>query len=96
MDLKQYEGCLILHSIDLCTRLSAATLIPEKWRDAIIKEFFWIWVAVYGSPQKVLVDNGEKFASDDFLKTTESLGIDVLHLTLTFQKIVSFASMKTL
>ena len=30
MDLKQNDGCLILHSIDLCTRLSAATLIPEK------------------------------------------------------------------
>lgn len=77
MDLKQYEGRQILHIIDLCTRLSAATFMPNKSRDTIIKAFFQIWVAVYGSPQKVLVDNGGEFANDDFLKMTEALGINV-------------------
>ena len=78
MALKQYEGCLILHIIDLCTRLLAATFIPNKRRDTIIKEFFRIWVAVYGSPQKVLVNNGGEFANDDFLKMTEALEINRL------------------
>ena len=36
MDLKQYEGKLILHMIDLCTKLSAATFIPNKKRETII------------------------------------------------------------
>ena len=39
LDLKQYKGRLILHN-DLYTRLSAATFIPNKRRDTIIKELF--------------------------------------------------------
>ena len=77
MDLKQYDSRQIIHIIDLCTHLSAATFISNKNRDTIIKAFFQIWIAVYGSPQKVLVDNGGEFANDDFLKMTEALGINV-------------------
>lgn len=43
-----------------------------------MKEFFRIWLALYGSPQKVQVNNGGEFANDDFLKMTDALGINVL------------------
>ena len=58
MDLKQFEGPLILHLIDVCTRLSAGIFIPNKNKETIIKAIFCIWIAVYGSPEKILIDNG--------------------------------------
>ena len=32
MDLREYHGYIILHLIDICTRLSAAAIIPNKNR----------------------------------------------------------------
>ena len=53
MDLKKYRGHIILHLIDY-TRLSAATIIPNKNRDTVIKAIFQTWIAAYGSPDKML------------------------------------------
>ena len=78
MDLRHCDIWLILHIIDLCTRMPAAPFIPNKRRDTIIREFFQIRVAVNGSPQKVLVNNRGDFANDDFIKMTEALEINVL------------------
>ena len=36
MDLKEYKGKQILHLVDLCTRLSAATFIPNKKKETIV------------------------------------------------------------
>ena len=58
MDLKIYHGQNIFHLIDLCIPLSAAAFIPIKNRKTIIKHIFCIWIAVYGTPQKFLTDNG--------------------------------------
>ena len=58
MDLKYYQGQTLLHLIDMCTRLLAATFVPNKKKDTILKAIFGIWIAVYGSPDKTLVDNG--------------------------------------
>ena len=75
MDLKDYNGHLILHLIDLCTRLSAATFIPNKKKDTIVREIFRIWIAIYGKPRKILVDNGGEFANDEFMQMCDYLGI---------------------
>ena len=55
MDLKQYQGKQILHLVDLCTRLSAATFIPNKNKETIVKALFQIWISVYGTPKKCLI-----------------------------------------
>ena len=77
MDLKQYDGRLILHLIDLCTRLSAAIFIPNKKPQTVVKAIFRIWISVYGSPVKFLSDNGGEFANAEFLSFCERLGITV-------------------
>ena len=80
MDLKIYQGQNILHLIDPCTHLSAAAFIPNKNRETIIKHIFCIWMAVNGSPQKFLTDNGGEFANSEFLEMADHLGI-IVHPT---------------
>ena len=77
MDLKQYNSKIILHLVDLCTRLSAACLIPNKKPSTIVNAIFKIWISVYGSPIKFMSDNGGEFANAEFLSLCESLGITV-------------------
>ena len=77
MDLKMYDGSIILHLIDLCTRLSAATIIPNKKSQTVVKAIFRIWISVYGAPVKFLSDNGGEFANAEFLAFCEKLGITV-------------------
>ena len=63
MDLKFYDKKIILHLIDVCTRLSAATMTKDKQPGTIIEAIFKIWISVYGSCEKFLVDNGGEFAN---------------------------------
>ena len=80
MDLKKYKGRLILHLVDLCTRLSAATFIPNKNKETVLREIFKIWIAIFGTPQKILIDNGGEFANDELTEMCGYLGIH-LHTT---------------
>ncbi len=77
MDLKEYNGRQILHLVDLCTRLSAATFIPNKRKETIVKAILQIWSAVYGSPQKFRADNGGEFANAEFISFCEQFGITI-------------------
>ena len=77
MDLKFYNGQPILHMIDLCTRLSAGSVMPNKKPETVIKHILQSWVAVYGSTDKFLVDNGGEFANPDFINLAEKFGITV-------------------
>ena len=77
MDLKQYQGRQILHLIDSCTRLSAATFIPNKKQETVVAAILRIWVAVYGSPKKILTDNGGEFANAEFIQFCEQFGITI-------------------
>ena len=77
MDLKQHDGKILIHFIGHAACLSAATVIPNKNRETIIKKILEIWTSVYGKPQKSLTDNGGEFANADFLKMAEQLRIDV-------------------
>ena len=75
MDLKQYNGKQILHLVDICTKLSAASFIPNKNKETIVEALFRIWLAVYGAPKKFLSDNGGEFANSEFLSLCEQFGI---------------------
>ena len=46
IDLKYYQGQTFLNFIDMCTRLSAATFVPNKNKDTILKAIFHIWIAL--------------------------------------------------
>ena len=68
LDLKIYENnkTYFLHVIDHATRFSAAAVITSKKKEIIVDQFFKIWIAVFGTPQKVLSDNGGEFSNELF------------------------------
>ena len=65
-----------LHLMDICTRLLPEIFVPNKNKGTILKVIFWIWIAVYGSPDKILVYNGE-FANTEFSETSDYLDINI-------------------
>ena len=77
MDLKEIDGKIILHLIDMCTRLSAGTVVNNKQPVSIIQGVFKCFLQVYGSCDKILVDNGGEFVNKDFISMAESFGIIV-------------------
>lgn len=78
MDLKFYEGKIILHMIDHLTRFSTAVLVKSKEAEEIISGIFKSWIQIFGPPKKFLTDNGGEFANEKFLKMAESMNIRVL------------------
>ena len=75
MDLKFYNGKIILHLIDLCSRLSAAIFIPDKTKETVTQAIARIWIYVYGTLHKFMNGNGGEFANSDFLEMCEQFGI---------------------
>ena len=43
----------------------------------MLKTILQIWISVYDATDKFLVDNGGKFANDDFVNLAEKFGIGV-------------------
>ena len=77
MDLKDIGSKKIIHLIDHATRFSAATVIPSKKRGVIIDAVLKIWVSIFGSPKKILSDNGGEFKNDDFAEMAEKLNTKI-------------------
>ena len=77
MDLKFYDKKIVLHLIDLCTRLSAATTIKDKHPPTVIEAILKVWISVYGSCEKFLVDNGGEFANEELINFAEQFGITI-------------------
>ena len=73
MDLKFYDGKILVHLVDHSTWLSASLFIPNKSGDTVSIYTFKIWISVYGAPEKFLTDNGGEFANRKFIEMTESL-----------------------
>ena len=77
MDLKEYihVKVWIFHLIDASTRYSAACLIRSKHRDTVVERIFRIWIAYFGSPGKILTDNGGEFSNEDVRELNEKLNV---------------------
>ena len=80
MDLKFYQGKIILHLIDHATRLSQAVHIPSKHPRVIIEALLTNWISIYGPADKFLTDNRGEFVNNEFLDSCEQLNI-VVHTT---------------
>ena len=65
MDLKDIGQKKILHMIDHATRYSAACVVSSKRKEVIVASVLRIWVSVFGSPKKILFDNGGEFRNED-------------------------------
>ena len=67
----------IIDLVDHATKFSAATVIPSKKRGVIIDAVLKIWVSIFGSPKKILSDNGGEFTNDDFAEMAEKLNTKI-------------------
>ena len=64
LDIIYIEGKLILHIVDVGTRLSAARFLPDISRKTIWKTIFECWAMIYtGLPNRILTDQGSAFSS---------------------------------
>ena len=79
MDLKFFDGKIILHLIDHLTRFSSAIVVKSKEAKEIVNGIVRCWIAIFGPPKKFLTDNGGEFASSTFLELAESMNIRVLN-----------------
>ena len=80
MDLKIYKNndIYFLHIVDHATRFSAATVIKSKKAEVIIDAFFKSWICIFGTPQKVLSDNGGEFANAQFIDLCQNYNINFI------------------
>ncbi len=78
LDLKSLDSSIILHMIDHATRYSQACIIPNKKKRTIVQAILNHWIAIFGSPQKFLSDNGGEFVNDEFIELAEQFNITVL------------------
>ena len=78
MDLKEFKHNVswILHLIDGASRYSAACLISTKKKEVVVSKIFQIWIGYFGSPKKMLSDNGGEFANDVLMEMNEKLGVE--------------------
>lgn len=77
MDLKQFKNVHLLHIVDHATRLSAGAIIRSKKPSVIIQEVFRNWIAIYGSPEKILSDNGGEFNNPEMRELGEKLNVTI-------------------
>ena len=77
MDIKDISSKHVLHLIDHATRYSAACVVRSKHRDTIIDNILKIWIPLFGTPRKILSDNGGEFSNEDFLEMGEKLNTTV-------------------
>lgn len=73
MDLKDINSEHILHLIDHMSRFSAACVIKSKKKEVVIEAILKIWISTFGSPNKILSDNGGEFSNDEFREMGEKL-----------------------
>ena len=77
MDLKFYNGNILLHLINHATRLSSSKIIKSKKPKEIVANLFKIWVQIYEAPENFLTDKGGEFANSQFLEVCETMNITV-------------------
>ena len=77
MDLKQFWGVYILHMVDHAIRYSAAAIISSKQKEVIINKIFRYWIAIFGTPNLFLFNNGGEFNNELFRKMGEQLNINI-------------------
>ena len=77
MDLKFFHGDIILHIIDLATRYSNGTFVPDKQKETIVEAVIFEWIRHFGVPGRFLTDNGGEFSNDDMRDMSENLNAEV-------------------
>lgn len=79
MDLKLWRGKLILHMIDMFSRLTVSIFVRSKHPAEMINGFLKHWVgAGYGVPKKgILTDNGGEYNNEEVREMASMVNINV-------------------
>lgn len=78
VDLKSFgDSFYIFHMIDHLSRFSAACLIRNKQKGTIVKGFIHHWFKLFGSPKRILCDNGGEFINNEVSDLCEKLNIEL-------------------
>ena len=80
MDLKQWscqDKVWLIHIVDHLTRYSASCVIQSKRKEVIVESIFEIWIAIFGSSESFLVDNGDEFNNSEFISFRENFKINI-------------------
>ena len=81
MDLKEYtkgpQKVWFLHLIDISSRYSAACVLNSKRKEVVLSAIFKIWITTYGTPEKIMVDNGGEFNNDEFRDFCQNYNIRI-------------------
>ena len=78
IDLSFYKDKIILHMVDMWSRLTVSTQIKRKKPSEVIESIMKNWVAYYGVPGSILNDNGGEFTSDEIREVKSILNINDL------------------
>ena len=78
MDLKFFDGKIILHLVDHLTRFSTGIICKSKEPKEIVSAIIRSWVSIFGPPRKFLMDNGGEFANETMIEFAESMNIRIL------------------
>ena len=66
--------------IDHATRLSSCALMSSKSAENVFKAITTFWIAVYGTPQKFMSDNGGEFSNHLIRELAEKFNV-IVHTT---------------
>ena len=77
MDLKFYEGRILLYIIHHATRLWVSSFVKSKEPEVILQAIFKSWIQIYGAPEKFLTDIVGEFVNSKFIDMAESMNISV-------------------
>ena len=78
MDLKSFNGVYFLVIVDYATRYCAASVINDKKPETIIQGIFTSWISLFGSPKKLLSDNGGEFNNSQMRQLGETFNIRLM------------------
>ena len=78
MDLKSWGDKYFLVIVDLYTRYCTALVISDKSANTVIRGVFLSWIVIFGSPGKILSDNGMEFNNDCMRDLGEAFNIKVM------------------
>ena len=67
----------LLHLVDRATRYSASCPIRTKRKQVIIEKIFIMWISIFGTAKKFMVDNGGEFDNEDYRSLCENLNIRI-------------------
>jgi transposase InsO family protein len=78
MDLKLWGGNkLILHMVDMFTRLSVSVFVRSKRASDIVNSVMQHWAATWGMMGGMLFDNGGEFSNAEMREVGSMLGVNI-------------------